>query len=384
MSDRESSSRREFLAGKSLRSEVEDASRAAGDALLGALNDRADAGRNAGERAGQGTQPEGGETLRLETRAMACEFSVIMNPGEHQRMWVASDALELVHRLEQQMTVYRDDSELSQINRQAPAGPVSVEPGLFALLLACRELVASTDGTFDPTSGPLIALWRRCRDAGRIPTQEEIDECRLVTGIEHVSLDDEVLTVSYDRAGVELNLGGIGKGYALDCCARQLVKQRFDGFVMHGGRSSLLARGDHNGQGGWPVGIGNPLFTDKRLGTILLRDQAMSTSGSNIQYFRHEGRRYGHILDPRTGWPVDGTLSVTVVAPSAAVADALSTAFFVGGVEIARRCCDNLAHVGAVLIPRPERGRRVRPVVMGIPDDQIFWDSEQVELSSAQ
>lgn len=378
MSDRESSSRRNFLAGKALRSEVEETSRAAGDALLGEMSER-----NGGQQAEQGAQPEGGETLRLETRAMACEFSIILNPGEHQRLWVASDALEMVHQLERQMSVYREDSELSQINRQASDGPVRVEAGLFGLFLQCRELAQVAEGTFDPTSGPLIALWRRCRDDGRIPTQDEVDECRLVTGLDHVSFDEEALTVAYDRAGIELNLGGIGKGYALDRCVDQLVKQRFDGFVMHGGQSSLLARGDHNQQGGWPVGIGNPLFTDRRLGTILLRDQAMSTSGSNIQYFRHQGRRYGHILDPRNGWPVEGTLSVTVVAPSAAVADALSTAFFVGGVEIARRCCDNLPHVGAVLIPRPERGRRVRPVVIGIPDDQIFWDLEQVELSSS-
>jgi thiamine biosynthesis lipoprotein len=372
LADRESSSRREFLAGKSLRSEVEGVSREAGDALIGAT-EAAD---------GQRVPPEGGETLRLETRAMACEFSVIMNPGEHGRMWVASDALELVHQLEQQMTVYREDSELSAINRDAAGGAVAVEAGLFELLVKCRELAEVSDGAFDPTSGPLIALWRRCREAGRIPTQEEIDECRLVVGMEHVALDEDASTVSFDGAGVELNFGGIGKGYALDRCVEQLTTQGFDGFVMHGGRSSVMARGDHNGQGGWPVGIGNPLFTDKRLGTVLLRDQALSTSGSNIQYFRHEGRRFGHILDPRTGWPVEGTLSVTVLAPSAAVADALSTAFFVGGVEIARQCCDNLPHVGAVLIPRPERGRRVRPVVMGIPDDQIFWDLEQVELTS--
>ena len=372
MADRESSSRRDFLAGKSLRSEVEEASRAAGDALLGA----------AGATDGQRVQPEGGETLRLETRAMACEFSIIMNPGEYSRMWVASDALELVHQLEQQMTVYREDSELPQLNREAANGAVGVEAGLFGLLMKCRELADASDGAFDPTSGPLIALWRRCREAGRVPTQEEIDECRLVVGMGHVALDEGASTVAIDRGGVELNLGGIGKGYALDRCIEQLTTHGFAGFVMHGGRSSVMARGDHNGQGGWPVGIGNPLFTDKRLGTVLLRDQALSTSGSNIQYFRHEGRRYGHILDPRTGWPVDGTLSVTVLAPTAAVADALSTAFFVGGVEIARQCCDNLPHVGAVLIPRPERGRRVRPVVMGIPDDQIFWDLEQVELTS--
>ncbi|MDA1162278.1 MAG: FAD:protein FMN transferase [Planctomycetota bacterium] len=346
----------------------------AGDQLLAAMK----------TQGGLRAQPEGGETLRLATRAMACEFSIIMNPGEHRRMWVASDALERVHLLEQQMTVYRDDSEISRINRDAACGPVSSEVALFGLLLKCRELAELSGRTFDPTSGPLISLWRRCREAGRIPTHEQIDACLLSTGIEHVVLDEEACSVSFDRPGVELNLGGIGKGYALDRCVEHLTEHGFDGFVIHGGHSSVMARGDHNGQGGWPVGIGNPLFTEQRLGTLVLRDQALSTSGSNIQYFRHEGRRYGHILDPRTGWPVEGTLSVTVLAPSAAEADALSTAFFVGGVEIARRCCDNLPHVGAVLIPRPERGRRVRPIVIGIPDDQIFWDLEQVELTLEQ
>lgn len=377
MPDRESSSRRDFLSGKSLRSEVEDRSRSAGDALLNELD-----GTDAGQLQEQGSHPTAGETLRLETRAMACAFSVIMNPGEHQRMWVASDALELVHQLEQQMTVYRDDSELSSINRRAADEPVRVDPRLFRLLMTCQDLASETQSAFDPTSGPLIQLWKRCRSEGCIPTQAEIDDCMLVTGTEHVVLNEDQSTVVFDRKGVQLNLGGIGKGFALDCCCDQLEKQRFDGFILHGGQSSLLARGDHNQQGGWPVGLGNPLFTDQRLGTILLRNQAMSTSGSNIQYFRHQGRRFGHILDPRTGWPAEGTLSVTVLARSAAVADALSTAFFVGGVEIARQCCDNLDDVGAVLIPRPERGRRVRPVVIGIPDDQLFWNFEQVELSS--
>jgi thiamine biosynthesis lipoprotein len=104
----------------------------------------------------------------------------------------------------------------------------------------------------------------------------------------------------------------------------------------------------------------------------------MSTSGSNIQFFRHEGRRYGHILDPRTGWPVEGMLSVTVLADSAAVADAVSTAFFVLGVEKALLCRENLPGVGVILIPFPKHGRRVQPVVAGIPAEQIFWDEDQV------
>ena len=151
-------------------------------------------------------------------------------------------------------------------------------------------------------------------------------------------------------------------------------------YLLHGGHSSLIARGSHNHHDGWPVGIGNPLLTRKRLGTVLLKDQAMSASGSNIQFYRYEGRRYGHILDPRTAWPVEGMLSATVFAPSAAVADALSTAFFVLGVEKARKCCDNLPDVSAILIPFPEGGNRVTPTVVGVPPDQIVWDENQVAI----
>ena len=100
----------------------------------------------------------------------------------------------------------------------------------------------------------------------------------------------------------------------------------------------------------------------------------MSTSGSNIQYFRSQGRRYGHILDPRTGWPAEGLLSVTVIAPTAAEADALSTAFYVMGLEIALAWCDNHPLIGAILIPHPTQGRRLAPVVHNIPADMLFFE----------
>ena len=365
-------SRRDFLAGRAVLSEVEHVAGQTGDAFVNGLRT---------DQRDMQQQPlfRSGETIRLETRAMACHFSVVLNPGEQGRVWVASDALDLVHELEQQLTAYRSDSELSQLNRAAAIEPVVAHSRLFGLLKTCRELAELTEGAFDPTSGPLIALWRHCREAGRVPTETEIEGCLARTGMSHVSLDDAAETVCFDRVGVELNAGGIGKGFALDEAARQLVENGMTGFLMHGGHSSLLANGGHFGQPGWPVGIGNPLFTERRLGTILLKDQALSTSGSNIQFFRLEGRRYGHILDPKTGWPVEGTLSVTVVADSAAVADALSTAIFVAGVEIARRCCDTLPSVGAILILFPERGRRVRPMVIGIPPEQLSWDLEQVD-----
>jgi len=324
--------------------------------------------------------PTGGDTVRLTTWAMACEFSVIMNAGATENVMHASRALDVVHELEQQMSVYRPDSELSRLNQRAGHERVDVEPQLFALLLQAKRLGEMTAGGFDPTSGPLVGLWRACRARGRIPHQDEIDRCLEIVGIDHVLFEEASESVRYDREGVELNLGGIGKGHALDRVAELLVERESDAWLLHGGHSSLLARGNHNALDGWPVGIGNPLFTDQRLGTIVLRNCAMSTSGSNIQHFRHQGRRYGHILDPRSGWPVDGMLSVTVLAPTAAVADALSTAFFVVGVEKTRACCDNLEGLGAILIPFPETGRRVCPVVLGIPEDIIFWNEAQVAV----
>lgn len=309
---------------------------------------------------------------------MACDFSAIMNAGvSTQGIDHAFDALRLVADLEAQMSVYRADSELSAINGTAAECPVHVETELFNLLVQAKNISYQTDHAFDPTAGPLVALWRACRAELRIPTQNEIDDCLQIVGIEHVHFDETDHLIHFDRGGVELNLGGIGKGHALDRVGETLRSGDLQNWLLHGGHSSLSASGDHNGLGGWPVGIGNPLFTGKRLGTLLLSDCSMATSGSNIQYFRHQGTKYGHILDPRNGWPIETVLSVTVLAPTAALADALSTAFYVMGVEKVAACCDNLSGVSAIVIPFPS-GRQLEPTVFGVPEEKLFWDEDQI------
>jgi thiamine biosynthesis lipoprotein len=143
--------------------------------------------------------------------------------------------------------------------------------------------------------------------------------------------------VRFLAPGVEINLGGIGKGYALDRCADLLRAAGIEDFLIHGGQSSVLAVGSHPatpGQG-WNIGLRHPLRPDRRLAEFFLRDQALGTSGSGTQFFHHRGKRYGHLLDPRTGRPADGVLSATVLAPDAAEADALATAFYVLGPEAA-------------------------------------------------
>jgi len=328
-----------------------------------------------------GKVPVGGSTVHVATRAMACEFSVVMNPGPHEQVMAVGEVLELIHEIESWLSVYKASSEISRVNREAAHESVTVQRPLFELLQLSKTLHQQTNGAFDIASGAQIKLWRRCRAEQRIPTTAEVAMVLARSGSQHLQLDDKANTVRFEADGLHLDPGAIGKGHALDAAAEWLPK--LDGtprsFLIHGGHSSVVARGEHNGQLGWPVGIGNPLLTKQRLGTVLLKDQAMSTSGSNIQFFRHEGHRYGHIIDPRTAWPVDGMLSVTVFADSAAIADALSTAFFVLGVENTQKCCDNLPTVGAILIPYPDKGKKVVPTVIRVPDDRIFWNEEQVK-----
>lgn len=332
---------------------------------------------------------------------MATEFVVLMNPGAPEQIWTASAALDVIAEVEQQLTVYRSNSEVSRLNATAGERPVAVSRSLFALLTECVELSRITDGAFDVAAHAQIALWQRYRKLETIPSDAEIAASLDRSGMRHVVFDESNMTIAFDRAGVGFNFGAIGKGYALDRCAEVLGSVEppssiFDhqspsvppsppppipSFCLSGGHSSVLARGGHNGLDGWPVGIGNPLFARRRLGTILLKNQAMGTSGSNVQFFRHEGVRYGHILDPRTARPAGGLLSATVIAPTAAMADALSTAFFVLGVEKARELCDNQPLIGALLIPPPDRGGRLKPVICGISEDILFVDSEQASPS---
>lgn len=356
MSEPSPSNRRDFLTGRAIQSEWE---RAQNKLSNGIAEPRA--------------APSRGPTLLLRTVAMACDFDVMLNPdGPDFQIETASESLELVHRLEQLLSVYRDDAHLATINRAAADSPAEVEAELYSLLRRGEQICAGTAAAFDPAAGALISLWRRCRQENRIPTLNEIDAARAVTGLHRVRFDDVNRTVQFDAAGVELNLGAIGKGHAVDRAGEHLVQRGVSNWLVHGGRSSVRARGTHAELDGWPVGLRNPLLPDKPFGTLLLKDAALSTSGTAVQWFRHEGKRYGHILDPRTGWPVESMLSVSVIAPDAALADALSTAFFVLGVEKACDCCDNFPSVGAIFFPPPKQGQVLEPVLHNVPEGRLF------------
>jgi thiamine biosynthesis lipoprotein len=360
------SSRRAFLQGKAAVQALGDAAQAA----LPPATDTPAAGDMPGGAAPVANDgPSESYLIRVGRRAMACEFEVLLNAGQYADAteW-AVEALDLVDRLEQQMTVYRDTSEISRLNRAAGEREVEVEPRLFELLRQAVELHRATGGAYDITSGPLSKVWGFFRRAGRMPSCADLQEALGAVGSQHLSLDCERWTIRFSMPGVEINLGSIGKGYALDRAAELLEQHGVADFLLHGGRSSVLARGSRAGEAapGWRIGVRDPLRPDQRLGEVRVRNRALATSGSGQQFFYHEGKRYGHILDPRTGRPADALLSATVLAPTAAEADSISTAFFVMGLAPARAFCRQRADLGAVLVTAGPRDGTQEIFVQGI------------------
>jgi thiamine biosynthesis lipoprotein len=294
-----------------------------------------------------------GYWLHLSRAAMACRFEITLPAELQDRLDTARAALGTIDELEQQLTIFSDSSELSFVNREADTGPVMVEERLFHLLWECQRLHALTGGAFDITSTPLSRVWGFLKREGRLPTTDEIAGAMACVGMQHVALDPTARTVRFDRPGMSLNLGSIGKGYALDRVGAQMREAGVPTALFSAGASSVLAVGGGADGSGFLVGLRDPFDHERRLGTVRLRDAALGVSGAGEQSFVVDGKRYGHILDARTGWPVVDRAYVAVVAPTAALADALATACFVGGRPTAEACVAQHEEVSVLMIDMP-------------------------------
>ncbi len=310
--------------------------------------------------------------VQVGRRAMACDFQVFLNPGQYPgAVEAAVESLDLIEALEEQLTVYREQSEIMRINRSAAQQAVEVEPRLFELLHQCVMWSEATGGGFDITAGPLVKLWGFYTRQGRFPEPDEIEAVIRSIGSRFLRFDREQMTIRFARPGMDLNLGSVGKGYALDRCAEVLEAAGVWDYMIHGGQSSILARGGRSQQDGsapWVVALRHPLRPERRLAELQLRDQGLGTSGSGQQFFYHRGRRYGHVLDPRTGRPAEGVLSATVLAPSAAMADAMATSFFVLGVDVARAFCERHPELAVVFVLPAARKGTVAIETIGLDD----------------
>ena len=284
---------------------------------------------------GRPSATEMGHWIRVHRRAMACRFEVTLSSEDARHVEAARAALDEADHIEAVLTVFRDSSEVAAVNRDAAMGAVAVGDTLFALLERCRVLHQATGGAFDPTAGPLTRCWGFLVRQGRLPDVSEIAAAMDVVGLDKVELDPVARTVRFLRPGMSLNFGSIGKGLALDRMAALVRSRGVPRALISAGGSSAVALG---GGDGFAVDLRSPRVAGV-LAQLRLVEAGLGTSGAGEQYFEAGGRRYGHVIDPRTGWPAEGVLSASVAAPEAAAADALSTAFLVAGPELAARYC---------------------------------------------
>lgn len=311
--------------------------------------------------------------LEFTRPAMATDFVLQMNMGQYSAdKSSALDALDIVSSLERELSYFLAESVIGRLNREEAHIPVFPDAPVYELFKLCRDLYSQTSGAFDISAGRLWEIWGFARREGRIPDESEIASALQEQGIDKLEFNDAAASLARGNSQVKFNLGAIGKGYALDRAGRFLLDCGIGDFLFHGGKSSVMAVGNRSEEIGWQIGLHNPMRNSQqrqddstRIKTIRLQNQALATSGTQTQFFRFQGKRYGHIIDPRTGYPAGiqpetskpenaicapAVYSATVIVPinsaetgfdtfAASKADALATAFYILGPSAAEKYC---------------------------------------------
>lgn len=300
------------------------------------------------------------ETFVHRWSAMATYFEIAL--WGRDRLYletVAEEAEAEVANAEQMLSRYRESSDLYELNARAANEPVYTDPRLFRLLLHALRLTVLTKGAFDITVAPLVNAWGFAGASGHAADESELAAAMQLIGPGMVLLDSESYGVRFARAGVQLDLGAIGKGYAVDR-VRELAREReVPGCLVHGGTSTVGAVGSAPDGAPWRVQIGLPPGCAAQLPVVHLSDDALSVSAPHGKGFHAEGRFHGHVLDPRTGRPTAGALLAAVVSPLAEEADAFSTALLVGGEELLPTL-QSQPGTGALLVLPADRAEEVR------------------------
>ena len=260
---------------------------------------------------------------------MATRFEIVLHGDNPAALRAAGEeALDEIDRLEAQLSLYRSSSEVARLNREAHQSPVRVTPGLFRLLEKARELWRETNGVFDITIAPLVRCWGFMGGTGSMPERAAIEEARAQVGMQFVELDSTNFTVRFTRPGVMLDLGAIGKGYAVDRAAGLLREAGVTSALIHGGTSTAFAIGREVTGAPWKIAVTSPVrdAATTPIAVVELEDESLSVSAVWGRSFRSGEKTYGHIIDPRTGAPAETALLTAAVLPTATETDALTTA----------------------------------------------------------
>lgn len=280
------------------------------------------------------------EELRLEASAdaMGSTYSLVLYGEDRARLEMASEeAFDEVRRLDRLLSNYRPESEWSQVNRYAAERPVKISAELFQLLSACVEYSRQSDGAFDISVGPLMKVWGFYKGSGHLPQKSEVVSALQKVGYRNILLDASNRTVRFAKQGVELDPGGIGKGYAVDRMVDILRRDRVESALVSASGSSIYALGAPPGEAGWKVRIRDPKDEAKTVTEVTLKNESMSTSGNYEKFFWAEGKIYSHIMDPRTGYPSTGMLSASVITPLTLDSEAWTKPYYINGREWAAK-----------------------------------------------
>ncbi len=284
---------------------------------------------------------------------MGTTASVKLPSTSASRLREAADIVETIFRdIEEKMSRYRPDSELSEINRQAGRTPVRVSPVTLNTVVLAKQYARLSDGAFDPTVAPLVQLWQGdTSDRRELPGAEALARARELVDYQEIRVDMEERTVFLQQEGMSMDLGGIAKGKAADLAAKALAKAGFEDFLIDLG-GDIRSRGAPDGHSAWRVGVRDPFDTGQLLGVLNLKPlPAVTTSGNYERFVIIDGEQFGHLIDPRTGRTVQEIAGVTVIARTAAGADAISTALYIAGIRQAPRIIERVPDVEALLIP---------------------------------
>ncbi len=301
--------------------------------------------------------------VTLARHAMATRFEIVLHGENPVALRAAGEeALEEIDRLEAQLSLYRPSSEIANLNARAAREPVRVTPPLFALLEQARRLHLESGGVFDITIAPLVRCWGFMGGTGSLPRPEVLAQAKACVGMHLVELRPEDFTVRFAREGVMLDLGAIGKGYAIERAVELLREAGVTSALFHGGTSTIYALGHPLDSEAWEVAVADPANPTGGLGPtgeasspaslvrIVLKDEAVSVSAVWGRSFEAGGKRFGHVIDPRTGEPAQNAVLAVVALPSATETDALSTALLTLGLDGHDRICSLRPSMRALVV----------------------------------
>jgi thiamine biosynthesis lipoprotein len=278
--------------------------------------------------------PQGALTQRVEANidAMGSTYSVVVYGSDEARLRAGvEDASEEARRLDQLLSNYIPASEWSQVNQEASSKPVRISTELFQLLRACVEYSRESDGAFDITVGPLMKVWGFYKGSGHLPHRAEVRGAMAHVGYQNILLDAKNNTVRFAKEGVEIDPGGIGKGYAVDKMVEVLKQDGITSALVSASGSSIYGLGAPPNEPGWKIKIRDPKDASKAVAEVVLHDNSLSTSGNYEKFFFAEGKLYSHIMDPRTGYPSEGMLAVSVVSPKTIDSEAWCKPYYIRG-----------------------------------------------------